>query len=206
MAKKQVAVSLRKPPSPDKADAFVSGGAGTVKKGAPREEAKREPEAKQEPEAEAKQEAEQAPEPEAAPGGEASAPAAETQAAASPEPPPVAPVLVGIDGRARRAVTIYLPNPLADRLLLHCLEQDRDMSNVIGEALEDHLQRRLGPGPGATTPGAPRDGSSPSGAPFHADPFRGVDAGGPQGRIDRFLQVGRVLIALWRQRPWSGQA
>jgi hypothetical protein len=182
MAKKQVAVSLRKPPSPEKADAFVSG--GDARRDSPPAEAKR------------------APKVEAAPSSAARAPEVEATPA-----PASGPVLVGVDGRARRALTVYLPNPLAERLLLHCIEQDRDMSNVIGEALEDHLHRRLGAGPfsavdGGAPPQGRREGAPPCGS-FHDDPFRSVDFGDFQGRVDRILQVGRALLALWRQRAWA---
>jgi hypothetical protein len=219
MAKKHVAVSLRKPPSPEKVDAFVSGAAAV--KAAPPSETKRE----QAPEAPRAAEATPAASVETASGAATSAAPPEPPVAAppelpvaappeppvvaSPEPQPVAPLLVGADGRGRRAVTIYLPELLAERLVLHCIEQDRDMSNVLGEVIEDHLKRRLGTGPvpaegAAASHGAPRDAAAPPGASSRADPFRDVDPGDLQGRVERFLQVGRVLIALWRQRPWGG--
>ncbi|WP_438016327.1 hypothetical protein WMF18_36635 [Sorangium sp. So ce315] len=251
MAKKQVAVSLRKPPSPEKVDAFVAGGAD----GKPAHDAERSRRAVDaekpraavdrravdaEKPAEARQERAPQPvaEPPAAPQPVAEPPAAaqpvaEPPAAAQPaaasaiagpqplattsELPVVPPVLVGNDGRARRAVTVYLPDPLADRLVLHCIEHDRDMSNLIGEAVEVHLDRRLGPAPVSAAPAeggaatareATSDGPGYRAEPFRAEPFRAepfraepfrADAG-PKGRVGRMVQVGRVLMTLWRQR------
>ncbi|MGK3969284.1 hypothetical protein WMF38_35160 [Sorangium sp. So ce118] len=239
MAKKQVAVSLRKPPSPEKADAFVAGAtdgkpAQDVVKSRPAADKRahddgKPAEAKQEraPAARARAEEAQSSTPEAqsstpeaqssAPEAQPSAgpattppPAAEPAAAAAPqplattsEPPAVPPVLVGNDGRARRAVTVYLPDPLADRLLLHCIEHDRDMSNLIGEAVEVHLDRRLGPASVSVAPaadGAAAAEAGPAGPSYRADPFRAADTS-PKGRIDRMVQVGRVLMTLWRERP-----
>ncbi|WP_437632937.1 hypothetical protein [Sorangium sp. So ce854] len=242
MAKKQVAVSLRKPPSPEKVDAFVAGGADG-KPAHDDERSKRAVDAEKpraavdrravdaEKPAEARQE--RAPQPvaeppaaaqpaaaqpaEAQPAQPAEAQPAQPAAAtaiAGPQPlattselPAVPPVLVGNDGRARRAVTVYLPDPLADRLLLHCIEHDRDMSNLIGEAVEVHLDRRLGPAPASAAPAeggaaaareATTDGPGYRAEPFRAEPFRAEP--GPKGRVGRMVQVGRVLMTLWRQR------
>jgi hypothetical protein len=38
-----------------------------------------------------------------------------------------------------RAITLYLPDALADRLTAHCKTNDCDMSALISEALEAHL-------------------------------------------------------------------
>ncbi|WP_437956871.1 hypothetical protein WME76_36695 [Sorangium sp. So ce119] len=223
MAKKQVAVSLRKPPSPEKVDAFVAGGADG-KPAHDDDRTRRAPDAEK-PKAAAERRALDAEKPaearqEPAPQPSAEPPAAAQPAAASaiagpqplattsPEPPAVPPVLVGNDGRARRAVTVYLPDPLADRLLLHCIEHDRDMSNLIGEAVEVHLDRRLGPAPASATPveggaaarEAPPAGPSYRAEPFRAEPFRAADTS-PKGRVGRMVQVGRVLMTLWRERP-----
>jgi hypothetical protein len=287
MAKKQVAVSLRKPPSPEKVESFVAGGASekpaaptegrgarvksepaprskqgaasgapsveAPKAEAPKAEVSEGPKAEvsEGPKAEVsegpKAEVSEGPKAEVSEGpkaevseapkaevSEASVPAVtvpavdalaalgasgELQPLATTAEPPATPVLVGSDGRVRRAFTVYLPNHLADRLVLHCIEQDRDMSNLIGEAIEVHLDRRLGPGPSAESPSAepppaPREPAPAGGEPFHAsepfrsEPFRSepfhASEPGSQGRIDRFLQVGRVLVTLWRQRPWGG--
>ncbi|WP_437763788.1 hypothetical protein WMF27_39060 [Sorangium sp. So ce281] len=219
MAKKQVAVSLRKPPSPEKADAFVAGGEGGK---AAVDAVRSRPAAEQrahdgEKPVEARQERERAQEapqdraPEARPGAEppaATAPQA-ASAAAGPqalattsEPHAGPPVLLGNDGRSRRAVTVYLPDPLADRLLLHCIENDRDMSNLVGEAVEVHLDKRLGPASvsaASAEAAAPREAPPPS-ASYRTEPFRPADTG-PKGRVGRVVQVGRVLMTLWRQRP-----
>lgn len=218
MAKKQVAVSLRKPPSPEKADAFVAGGEGgkaadDVVKSRPAAEqrahdgekpveARREraPEAPQERAQEARPDAE----PSAAAAPQAASAAAGPQAlATTSEPHAGPPVLLGNDGRSRRAVTVYLPDPLADRLLLHCIENDRDMSNLVGEAVEVHLDKRLGPASVSAVPAeaaaASREAPPPS-ASYRTEPFRPADTG-PKGRVGRVVQVGRVLMTLWRQRP-----
>ncbi|WP_437778335.1 hypothetical protein [Sorangium sp. So ce1097] len=236
MAKKQVAVSLRKPPSPEKVDAFIAGGADG-KPAHDDERSKRAVDAEKpraavdrravdaEKPAEARQERAPQPvaEPPAAAQPAAAQPVVESPVAAQPavasviagpqplattsELPVVPPVLVGNDGRARRAVTVYLPDPLADRLVLHCIEHDRDMSNLIGEAVEVHLDRRLGPAPVSAAPAeggaatareATTDGPGYRAEPFRAEPFR-ADTG-PKGRVGRMVQVGRVLMTLWRQR------
>ncbi|WP_437621353.1 hypothetical protein [Sorangium sp. So ce1151] len=236
MAKKQVAVSLRKPPSPEKADAFVAGATdgkpaqdGVKSRPAADKRAHddgKPAEAKQErapaararaqeaqPSAQEAQPSAQEAQPsglEAQPSAQEAQPSAEPAAAAAPqplatisEPPAVPPVLVGNDGRARRAVTVYLPDPLADRLVLHCIEHDRDVSNLIGEAIEVHLDRRLGPASVSAAPaadGAASADAAPAGPSYRADPFRAADTS-PRGRIDRMVQVGRVLMTLWRERP-----
>jgi hypothetical protein len=94
MGKKQVAVSLRKPPPPADFDRFVAGG---------------------EPARPAQTEAE-APAPRTAEG----------------------PVVATRTGE-RREVTIYLPQDLARKLSVRCVEMDRDVSNVIAEALSKSL-------------------------------------------------------------------
>ncbi|WP_437527355.1 hypothetical protein WME79_42650 [Sorangium sp. So ce726] len=218
MAKKQVAVSLRKPPSPEKADAFVAGGEGgkaadDVVRSRPAADQRahdgekpvearheRAPEAPQE----RAQEARPGAEPPAATAPQAPSAAAGPQAlATTSEPHAGPPVLLGNDGRARRAVTVYLPDPLADRLLLHCIENDRDMSNLVGEAVEVHLDKRLGPASVSAAPAeaaaAPREAPPPN-ASYRTEPFRPADTG-PKGRVGRVVQVGRVLMTLWRQRP-----
>ncbi|WP_437712327.1 hypothetical protein WMF45_42830 [Sorangium sp. So ce448] len=217
MAKKQVAVSLRKPPSPEKADAFVAGGEGgkaaddVVRSKPAADQRAHDGEKPVEARQEQAQEAPQERAPEARPGAEppaATAPQA-ASAAAGPqalattsEPHAGPPVLLGNDGRSRRAVTVYLPDPLADRLLLHCIENDRDMSNLVGEAVEVHLDKRLGPASVSAAPAeaaAPREAPPPS-ASYRTEPFRPADTG-PKGRVGRVVQVGRVLMTLWRQRP-----
>ncbi|WP_438039910.1 hypothetical protein [Sorangium sp. So ce128] len=219
MAKKQVAVSLRKPPSPEKADAFVAGGEGgkaavdvvrsrpaadqRAHDGETPVEARQERERAQEAPQERAPEARPGAEPPAATAPQAASAAAGPQAlATTSEPHAGPPVLLGNDGRSRRAVTVYLPDPLADRLLLHCIENDRDMSNLVGEAVEVHLDKRLGPASVSAAPAeaaAPREAPPPS-ASYRTEPFRPADTG-PKGRVGRVVQVGRVLMTLWRQRP-----
>jgi hypothetical protein len=45
------------------------------------------------------------------------------------------------DGRHLRRMTIYLPPDMHKRLALFCVEQERDMSDIICEALAHHLPR-----------------------------------------------------------------
>ncbi|HEU4537894.1 MAG TPA: ribbon-helix-helix protein, CopG family [Polyangiaceae bacterium] len=45
------------------------------------------------------------------------------------------------DGRHLRRMTVYLPPDMHKRLALYCVEQERDMSDVIREALLQHLPR-----------------------------------------------------------------
>jgi len=61
---------------------------------------------------------------------------------APPPPPPVR----GVEGASvttrvgeRREVTVYLPQDLARALSVRCVELDRDVSNVVAEALKTAL-------------------------------------------------------------------
>ena len=40
------------------------------------------------------------------------------------------------DGRQVRRLTVYLPAELASRLAVHCAKADRDLSDVVAEAVE----------------------------------------------------------------------
>ena len=95
MGKKQVAVSLRKPPPPADFDRFVN-----------RAEPSR-------------------------PNNDADPAVTSTSAADAP----VVATRIG----ERREVTIYLPQDLARALSVRCVELDRDMSNVIAEAVRRSL-------------------------------------------------------------------
>jgi hypothetical protein len=46
-----------------------------------------------------------------------------------------------------RTITLYLPEALADRLALHCRKTDRDMSALLSEILEGHLDALENPKP-----------------------------------------------------------
>lgn len=235
MAKKQVAVSLRKPPSPEHLDAFVAAGADQPAPAAPPKRAgaraaKPAPSpatapldtdvtpvcaaavAEGPPPASAPQPPESGVQVAAAPSAEA-APSAAAPPVADPTPAEPTPAPVDVGGRPLRAVTVYLPSALAERLTVHCIAQDRDLNNVIGEALEQHLQKRLGAGawsPGPATTGAGGDDAPPRSGPFRdqdpfrdRDPFRWADPFRSNPRVDRVVQLGRVLVTLWRQRPWA---
>ena len=95
MGKKQVAVSLRKPPPPADFDRFVT-------------------------------------------RNDAEPPAAEQ--ARSADGAPVVATRLG----ERREVTIYLPQDLARELSVRCVELDRDMSNLIAEAVRRSLDASAG--------------------------------------------------------------
>ena len=94
MGKKQVAVSLRKPPPADQ-NAFVAGATSTAVT-------------------------------------EAAAPPAGLQTALD------APTVQTKTGE-RREMTIYLPQDLARKLSIRCVELDRDVSNLVAEALAKAL-------------------------------------------------------------------
>ncbi|MDC3953301.1 hypothetical protein [Polyangium jinanense] len=213
MAKKQVAVSLRKPPSPESIDAFVSGDEPPAVAAAPkrtrRASAKSEKVAETSPvppsvtpvpesavvAVEARAEAPA--EPAAAPAE----PVAEPAPAAAPAPLPE-PTIVG--GVPLRAVTVYLTPELAERLTVHCIQHDRDLSNVIGEALTNHLAPRLGAGP---TEGAPAPGgaSPPRPSPFWGNaPFPRVEW--PPRRFDQIVEIGRILLDVVRRRGYAATA
>jgi hypothetical protein len=222
MPKKQVAVSLRKPPSPESLDAFVNGGAE-----APAEEARP---ATKRPRSRAA--AAKAAEPAAVEGAAAkmAEPPAPTPAPPSartipPESTVVAakgrdhvptepmaqpemdltptPPLFGVTGMALRPVTVYLPQALAEKLTLHCIQHDRDANNVISEALEGHLSPRLGagtPSPSSARPAEePRNTSS---SPWGEPPFGRAEWS--THRIERIVEIGRLLIGLVRRRPYAG--
>ncbi|AKT36383.1 hypothetical protein [Chondromyces crocatus] len=119
----------------------------------------------------------------------------------SPEPP-----VVDATGRTLMPVTVYLPQPLAERLAMHCIAQDRDMSNVIGEALEQHLSRRLGAGSWSSGFHAADDKTSDArgaGSSRWEDPRRWAESFRYGSRMEQVLQVGRVLVGLWQKRPWA---
>lgn len=98
MGKKQVAVSLRKPPPADP-DAFVNGAAAP------------------------------------APPAPASALAAVPPRAPSPMEGATVATRIG----ERREVTVYLPQDVARALSVRCVELDRDVSNLVAEALSKAL-------------------------------------------------------------------
>lgn len=67
--------------------------------------------------------------------GEAGGPVTQTSGRSS------ARTLTRRDGRELRRLTLYLPAELAKRLAVHAAEADRDMSDVVAEALADYLER-----------------------------------------------------------------
>jgi hypothetical protein len=46
------------------------------------------------------------------------------------------------DGRTLKRMTVYLPVDLAKRLAMHCVQNDRDVSDTITEAVRRMLGRR----------------------------------------------------------------
>jgi hypothetical protein len=105
MGKKQVAVSLRKPPPADK-DAFVAGSAEVAP-------ASSEPSVAR---------------------ADVAAPVFVAPARAANED-----VVVPTRAGERREITVYLPIDLAKQLSVRCMEMDRDISNVVAEALAKSL-------------------------------------------------------------------
>ncbi|UQA62690.1 hypothetical protein [Polyangium aurulentum] len=224
MPKKQVAVSLRKPPSPESLDAFVNGGAETpsppvseeARAAATKRSRTRTPRPKSVEPVAADQAAvmEEAPTPK--PSSVRTIPPESTVVAAKerdnaptePIAPPAmdmtpTPPIFGVTGVALRPVTVYLPQALAEKLTLHCIQHDRDANNVISEALEGHLSPRLGAG--TPPPAAPRPAEEPrpAGAPSWSEPPFGR-ADWPTNRIERIVEIGRLLIGLVRRRGYAG--
>lgn len=206
MAKKQVAVSLRKPPSPEAVNAFVEGDAPvssevTVSAAAPKRARRAKPEASPVP-------------PSVTPVPESAVQAIARESAPDPEPtiapPAVEPTptmpVVGPTGTTLRPVTVYLAPELAERLTLHCIQNDRDMSNVIGEALVNHLSPRLGAGP-SMGPDKSQDGApSPKENGFSwstgKQSFPRIEW--PPRKIEQIVEMGRVLFGIFRKRAYAG--
>ena len=65
----------------------------------------------------------------------------------------------GSDGRALRELTLLLPKDLAQKLAIHCIENDCDVSNVIADAVAKHLDKQNGASvavkPAGTRPAMP---------------------------------------------------
>ncbi len=106
MGKKQVAVSLRKPPPPADFDRFVTNAVASA-------------------------------------GTETVRTTSDVAPAPPPPRPEDAPVVATRLGE-RREVTIYLPQDLARKLSVRCVELDRDISNVIAEAVSRSLDAAEG--------------------------------------------------------------
>ncbi len=139
MGKKQVAVTLRKPPQADP-DAFVASGAEAGAAGATK-----------------------------------------SNVANPPRSANVEEIITRPDGRAFREMTIYLPSDLARRLSLHCMEKDRDVSNVMTEMVSENLD-----GPPPPPPPAP--------LPLTL-----------QAKIANNIEMGREkVMSLLRTLPWIG--
>jgi hypothetical protein len=51
-------------------------------------------------------------------------------------------LVASASGRAFRELTLYVPQDLAQKLGVHCAENDRDMSNVVVEAVAKMLEPR----------------------------------------------------------------
>ncbi|MDI1446107.1 hypothetical protein [Polyangium sp. 6x1] len=212
MAKKQVAVSLRKPPSPESIDAFVSGDEPPAVAAATPKRARRAP-VKSERSAQASTEASPVP-PSVTPVPESAVVAVEArvEAESAPAAPPAEPAAAPaplpeptvVGGVPLRPVTIYLTPELAERLTIHCIQHDRDVSNVIGEALTNHLAPRLGagtpdaaPAPGAAPP--PRPSSFWGNAPFPHMEW-------PPRRLEQIVEIGRFLLGAVRRRGYAATA
>ncbi len=129
MGKKQVAVTLRKPPQVD-TEAFVG------------------------------------------------SPADKNGATDQPRRPSVDEIITRPDGKSFREMTIYLPAELARRLSMHCMEKDRDVSNVMAEIVKENLD-----GPPPPAPIAPLT---------------------LQAKIANNFEMGREkVMLLWRTLPWA---
>ncbi len=54
-----------------------------------------------------------------------------------------------------RSITLWLPEALADRLALHCREHDRDVSALVSEIVQQHLDELASPKPKMAPPASP---------------------------------------------------
>jgi hypothetical protein len=81
-----------------------------------------------------------------------------------------------------RELVLYLPEKLAQRLSLHCLEHNLDMSRLVATAIEQHLN-------GAT-----------SAAPFEAR--RGNDAPANEGLLSLAARLLMGELAAWARGVW----
>lgn len=147
MPKKQITVSLRKPPSPESIDAFVHGSALSEATVDLPEERAEEPMSS----VRLKQAAADdygAPTVDSVPmvvTVPSVVPAEEMTEAhfedttRSDQDAPALPTLVTPAGATLRPVTVYLPAELADRLALYCVTNDRDASNLVAETLTGRL-------------------------------------------------------------------
>lgn len=89
-------------------------------------------------------------------------------------------VVTSPGGKAYREMTVYLPNDLARKLSLHCLELDRDVSNFVSEVVGSRLD-------------ASQEASS---VPVPPPERTSLEAG---------LEMGKDLLSgLWARRPWAG--
>lgn len=50
-------------------------------------------------------------------------------------------------GRELREMTVYLPVELARKMSMHCVEKDRDVSNLVAEAVQAQLAPKPQPAP-----------------------------------------------------------
>jgi hypothetical protein len=229
MAKKQIAISLRKPPSPESLDAFVSAGADqppdevhpSLKRSRSRaaQPKQAEPTAAEQTTAVMAEPPAPRPEPPSAttiPLQSMVQAVKATERESAPTEPitgnatvevTLTPSMVSSNGVPLRPVTVYLPQAMAERLARHCIEQDRDASNVIGEVLEQHLSKRLGPGAAPLPPARPeaeREGTRYSTSAFWREVPFGQPDGWPGRRIERLFEMGRLLIGLVRRRGYVG--
>jgi hypothetical protein len=53
-----------------------------------------------------------------------------------------APIVTSGSGREFREMVLYLPEDLTRKVRLHCVDADRDVSNMIAEVLREHLEVR----------------------------------------------------------------
>jgi hypothetical protein len=85
-------------------------------------------------------------------------------------------------GRELREVTVYLPLDLARRLSMRCTEHDRDVSNLVADAVSAHLAPSVAEAPVIAAP-----------AKSHARASRLPDA-------HAVIEWGRAMTALLRAR------
>jgi hypothetical protein len=121
-----------------------------------------------------------------------SLPAVEALRPLVPEAPPA--IIVGADGRSLRAVTVYLPAELVDRLVLYSRDKGLD---VVREAIEASIGARIfasvGAAPSADFARADRAASAWSARLRD----HGV-APGLLARVERWIEHGRAVVTALR--------
>jgi hypothetical protein len=182
MGKKRVPISLRKPPSPDAAPTLDESKPEAATPAAP------------EPEIAARVAEPEVPAPAVEPEVVAppALPAVEAIHPLVPQAPPA--IIVGADGRTMRAVTVYLPAELVDKLVDYCRDQGLDL---VREAIEASLGNRIGASARAAA-GAPSAHAARPVPPWSTRFGKHGMARRLVARVERWLERGWAIMAILR--------